>query len=188
MGQSATIRINTSQEAVEKRGKADDNWRLGPRIQALVAERIQQLDAGTRAESLQGKLQRSGRYNTTDNLTSASYRRWPNEGNLVGPARCHLSFDDLNMTQFVMGFIKNVNDTLDSLTRQYVLAEFYDLMKLADSTSWSATKGAFNSSMHSIEDGKIGWSDHTDLLQQQMTQTHAGCSLTQHHKKLPRIE
>ena len=99
-----------------------------------------------------------------DNPTSVSYRIWPNKGILVGPARHRLPFNDLNMTQFVMGFIKNVNDTLDSLTCQYMLAELYNLMKLADSTSWSVAKGAFMSSMHSIEDGEIGWSARTALL------------------------
>ena len=119
-----------TQRVGDKRDKNEDNWKSDPRIQALVAERILQLDAETRAEALQGKRKRSGRYNTTDNPTSVSYRRWPNEGILVGPARRRLPFDDLNMTQFVMGFIKNVNDTLDSLTRQYMLAELYDLMKI----------------------------------------------------------
>ena len=105
-------------------------------------------------------------------LPTVSYRRWPNEGILVGQARRRSQFDDLNMTQFVMGFIKNVNYTLDSLTRQYMLAECYDLMKLADSTSWPVVKGAFISSMHSIEDGEIAWSNRTALLQRRMTQTH----------------
>ena len=91
----------------------------------------------------------------------------------MGPARRRLPFDELNMTQFVMGFVKNVNDTLDSLTRQYMLAELYDIMKLADSTSWPVAKGAFVSSMHSIEDGEISWSDRNALLQRRITQTHA---------------
>ena len=43
------------QQVSEKRGKNDDNWKSEPRIQALVAERILQLDAETRAKSLQGK-------------------------------------------------------------------------------------------------------------------------------------
>ena len=134
--------------------KSDESWKTDPHIQALVAERVQQLDMETKLESLQGKRKRSGHYNTTDNPTSVSYRRWPNEGILVGTARRRLPFDELNMTQFVMGYIKNVNDTLDSLTRQYMLAELYDLMKLADSTSWQVARGAFISSLHSIEDGK----------------------------------
>ena len=153
--------------------KSDESWKTDPRIQALVAERVQQLDMETKLESLQGKRKRSGRYNTTDNPTSVSYRRWLNEGILVGTARRRLPFDELNMTQFVMGYIKNVNDTLDSLTRQYMLAELYDLMKLADSTSWQVARGAFISSMHSIEDGEIAWSDRNALLQRRMTQTHA---------------
>ena len=167
---------------VNQQGKSDESWKMDPRIQALVAERVQQLDMETKLESLQGKRKRSGRYNTTDNPTSVSYRRWPNEGILVGSARRRLPFDELNMTQFVMGFIKNVNDTLDSLTRQYMLAELYDLMKLADSTSWHVARGAFISSMHSIEDGEIAWSDRGALLQRRMTQTHAAMFSNLTHK------
>ena len=61
--------------AQKKNKRGDESWKSDPRIQALVAERVQQLDAETRAESLQGKRKRSGRYNTTDNPTSVSFRR-----------------------------------------------------------------------------------------------------------------
>ena len=84
-----------------------------------------------------------------------------------------VTFDDLTESQFVMGFIKNAQDTLDTLMRQYMLLELYELLKLADSTSWSVARGAYIASMHDIEEGQITWMDHSTLLQRRMTHTHA---------------
>ena len=112
---------------------------MDPRIQALVMEWVQQLDVETRLESLQGKGKHSGCY-ITYNPNSACYRRWPNEGILVRPARRRLPFDELNMTQRVIAFVKNVNDPLDALTRQYMLAELYDSV----AQGWIYLLHAFN--------------------------------------------
>ena len=140
-------------------------------VKAMPQEYVQQLSKYTDKTIIERKKK------PTDPLAGTLH--------FLGPARRRLPFDDLNMTQFVMGFIKNVNDTLDSLTRQYMLAELYDLMKLADSTSWPVAKGAFISSMHSIEDGEIAWSDRSALLQRRMTQTHATMFATQSVQRTP---
>ena len=153
--------------------KADDEWKKDPHVQALVAERMLQLEAECKVDNTQGKRKRSGRYNTTDSSASVPSRRWANEAVLVGPAKRRVIFDDLTETQFVMGFIKNAQDTLDTLMRQYMLLELYELLKLADSTSWSVARGAYIASMHDIEDGQITWMDRSTLLQRRMTHTHA---------------
>ena len=134
---------------------------------------MQELEADSRAETLQGKRKRSGRYNTTGNPVTVAYRRWPNEAILVGQSRKHVTFDELTQTQFLMGFIKNVNDTMDGLTRQYMLLELFELLKLTDATSWPVARGAFISAMHAIEDGELAWSNQTALLQRRMTHTHS---------------
>ena len=97
--------------AQEKR--ADDNWKSDPRIQALIVKHMQELEADSRAESTQGKRKRSGRYNTTGNPVAVAFRHWPNGAILVGQSRRQVTFDELTQTQFLMGFIKNVNDTMD---------------------------------------------------------------------------
>ena len=55
----------------------DYQWKQDPRIQALVADRMQQLESDARNESTQGKRKRSGRFNVTDYSNNASYRRKP---------------------------------------------------------------------------------------------------------------
>ena len=63
--------------------KADDEWKKDPRVQALVAERLQQLEAECKVDNTQGKRKRSGRYNTTDSSASVPSRRWANEAVLA---------------------------------------------------------------------------------------------------------
>ena len=52
--------------------KEDTAWKQEPRIQALVAKRVQQLEAEARIDSLHGKRKKSGRYNVTDSSNSVS--------------------------------------------------------------------------------------------------------------------
>ena len=160
-------------QAMEKK-KTDDEWKKDPQVQALVAERLQQLEAECKVDNTQGKRKRSGRYNTTDSSASVPARRWANKAVLVGPAKRRVIFDDLTETQFVMGFIKNAQDTLDTLMRQYILLERYELLKLADCTSWSVARGAYIASMHDIEEGQITWMDRSTLLQRRMTRACCG--------------
>ena len=78
---------NVQQQGNTEQKKEDTGWKQDPRIQALVAERVQQLEAEARVDSLHGTRKKSGRYNVTDNSNSISYRRWANEGILVGTAK-----------------------------------------------------------------------------------------------------
>ena len=65
-----------------------------------------------------------------------------------------------------MGYVKNVNDMLDGLTHQFIMAEFFQI-------SWDVAKGAYISIMHSIEEGEISWYDRAALMQHRMTHMHA---------------
>ena len=86
--------------------KQDDQWKQDPRIQALIANQMQQIEIDIRNKSTQGKRKHSGRFNITDNSTNASYRRWPNEAILVGPNKKRVTFDELSQTQVILGFVK----------------------------------------------------------------------------------
>ena len=91
--------------------KEDDSWKSDLRIQALTAERMQQLEA--------------------------------DEAILVGQEHKQVPLYELTQIQFLMGFIKNANDTMDSLTRQYMLLELFGLLKLTDAALWAVTHKAF---------------------------------------------
>ena len=146
---------------------------MDPRIQVLIADRMQQIEMDVRNEFTQDKRKRSGRFNVTDNSSNVSYRRWPNEAILVDPNKKRVTFDELSQTQFILRFVKNVNDMIDPLTRRFMMAELYDLLQLIEATSWSVAKGAFIAVMHKIESGDISWMDHQILMQKRMIHTHA---------------
>ena len=54
-----------------------------------------------------------------------------------------------------------------------MMAEFYELLKLIEATSWDASKGTYASIMHAIEEGELSWQDRATLMQCRMTHTHA---------------
>ena len=158
---------------VQQKSSMEDTWKQDSRIQAIVADRIQQIEQDVKAETTQGKRKRSGRYNVTDSSSNASFRRWPNEGILVGPSRKRVTFDELTQVQFIMGFVKNLNDTIDPLMCKFMVAELYELMKLMESTSWQVVRGAFIGIMHDIEAGEILWTDRQALMQRRINHSHA---------------
>ena len=107
--------------------KDDTNWKQDPHIQALVAERVQQVESDARSESLHSKRKKSGCFNITDSSNSVSYHRWDNESIFVGPVKCRVVFDNLTPLQFCLGYVKDVNDKLDSLTCQHLMAELFEI-------------------------------------------------------------
>ena len=86
-----------------------DTLRSNPLIQQLVEERMAALETRMKLE-IQGGMQRrrkSGRYNVAD----TPHLRWPNEACVIGTARKRVTFDELSLGQFVIGFVYNVMDT-----------------------------------------------------------------------------
>ena len=76
----------------ELKSLQDDQWKQDPRIQALIADRMQKIETDVKNESTQGKRKRSGRFNITDNSVNASFQRWPNDAILVGPNKKRVTF------------------------------------------------------------------------------------------------
>ena len=77
--------------AIDNKPLGDDKWKQVLRVQALITERLQQLEAEARLDNTQDKSKCSGRYNTTDSSASISPRRWANEAILVGSAKKHVT-------------------------------------------------------------------------------------------------
>ena len=43
-----------------------------------------------------------------------------------------------------------------------MMAEFYELLKLIEATSWEVAKGAYVSIKHTIEEGELSWQDRKE--------------------------
>ena len=148
-----------------------DTLRSNPLIQQLVEERMAALEAKMKLE-IQGGMQRrrkSGRYNVADTPHITPHLRWPNETCVIGTARKRVTFDELSLGQFVIGFINNVMDTQHVPTMKHMLTELVETVKLAENISWPIARGAFAASMLKIEDESIAWSDTRTLADQRLT-------------------
>ena len=82
---------DTPQEAStlgDSESKVDNSWKSDPRIQVLVPERVQQLNAVNEGRKSLRKSKSSGYCNSTNSSMPVWNRHWPNDGILVGPAIC----------------------------------------------------------------------------------------------------
>ena len=52
------------------KASGEEAWKQDPRIQALIVDRMQQIEADAKQETIQGKRKRSDRFNTTDSSNS----------------------------------------------------------------------------------------------------------------------
>ena len=84
-----------------------------------------------------------------------------------------MCFDELTQTQFILGFVKNVNDTIDPLMRRFIMADLLQLLELMEAMSWPVVRGAFIGIMHDIETVEITWTDRQSLMQHSLMYTHA---------------
>ena len=148
-----------------------DSLRSNPLIQQLVEERIAALEARMKLEIQGGmhKRRKSGRYNVADTPHITPHLRWPNESCVIGTARKRVTFDELLLGQFVIGFVNNVMDTQHVSMMKNMLTELVETVKLAENISWPIARGAFAASMLKIEDESISWSDTRTLADQRLT-------------------
>ena len=101
------------------------------------------------------RMRKSGRYNVSDTPHVTPHLRWPNESCVIGTARKRVTFDELSLGQFVIGFVNNVTDMQHVLTMKNMLLELVETVKRAENISWPIARGAFAASMLKIEDESI---------------------------------
>ena len=134
-----------------------DSLHSNPLIQQLVEERMAALEARMKFE-IQGGMQKrrkSGRYNVADTPHVTPHLRWPNESCVIGTARKRVTFDELSLGPFVIGFVNNVIDTQHVPTMKNMLTELVEAVKLAENISWPIARGVLAASMLKIEDESI---------------------------------
>ena len=95
--------------------------------------------------------------------------RWPNKSCVIGTAKKRVTFDELSLGQFVIGFVNNVMDTQHVPTMKNMLVELVETVKLVENISWSIARGVFAASMLKIEDESISWNDTCVLADHHLT-------------------
>ena len=99
---------------------------------------------------------------------------WPHEHILGGPTRQRVTYDQLNITQFVQGFVKNVLEEPSETNRERMLHYLSDLMEDASDFSWANAKASHAVLLCEMERGSVSWSDTSriDRIRRANAQKH----------------
>ena len=81
-----------------------------------------------------------------------------------GVNRQRISYDQLSLTQFVQGFVKNILDESDQNCREQMLVYLSDLMEDATDFTWANAKAAHAVLLCDMERGVLDWS-HTSRIE-----------------------
>ena len=113
-------------------------------------------------QTCQGKPQNrtSGRYNFRDIPNAQPSLRWPNEGVAPIDGSQRVKYDDLSIPQWVAGFVTNLLQVKNPVVQRHMLIQLRNAMRDAIGLPWATVRGAFASSMHEVEEGRLTWSDH----------------------------
>ena len=88
---------------------------------------------------------------------------WPHNYILGGPDKQRVSYDSLNVYQWVAGYVGIVMDEPDHETKTIMLEHLVDLMEDADDFSWSGSKAAHAVILARMEDCRLEWDERAKL-------------------------
>ena len=115
---------------------------------------------------LGGKRTKSGRRNTQEAAAVDPLVRWPNEAFPLGTAdRGRPAYDDLTLTQFVIGMNRNLLDIDDHNIRSIIMGEMNLVLETSETVGWPIARDSFAQIMHKIEERALVWTDSMGLLQ-----------------------
>ena len=97
---------------------------------------------------------------------------WPHEQILGGASTQRLSYNHLNLTQFIQGFIKNILE--DSSCRELLLQYLAGLMEDANDFSWASAKAAHAVLLCEMQRGVLTWheTNKIDRIRRVHSQKH----------------
>ena len=84
---------------------------------------------------------------------------WPHEHILGGASKQRLTYDQLNLTQFIQGFAKNILEEKDQNCHELMLQYMADLMEDTNDFTWSNAKAAHAVLLCEMERGVLTWHD-----------------------------
>ena len=137
--------------------------RMSNAVQRKIDEKINSL---VRTQHLQGNDQnqkiKSKKGGGVDVIVSHKVS-WPHEQILGGSTKQRISYDQLSLTQFVQGFVKNVLEEENQNYKENMLQYLADLMEDATDFSWASAKASHAVLLCEMERGSLKWSDTTRI-------------------------
>ena len=141
-----------------------NSLRQNPSISQSVAQIMATYEAQAKQEAVIGKNQytrKSGRYNTTDAITSIHELRWPNEGYHNTSGKKRIVYDDFSLPEWAVGQLNIIYQIQDPVIAKKALLQTIMTLKDATSLPWVAVRSAYANSMHEMEPGTLTWDDQT---------------------------
>ena len=159
-----TVTIQHSQFASDGILPSINTLRQNPSVSQSVAEVMATYENQAKQEAALGKghqTKKSGRFNTTDTITSEPKLRWPNEGYHGVNGRKRIVYNDLSLPEWAVGQLSNIYQIHDPTTVKRALLQTIMALKDATSLPWPAVHSAYANSIHDIEQGVLTWDNHT---------------------------
>ena len=126
-------------------------------IQAQVDQRIRQL--AQLNESGKFKSQRGG----SENIWVKKQVAWPQNFILGGNNKSRVSYDSLNLCQWVSGFAMMAREEVNMDKKNAMLDYLGELMEDANDFSWQSAKSAHAVLLCRMEEGKVEWTDTSKI-------------------------
>ena len=134
--------------------------------QDLVQQRLQQLNQYALPQQPGNSLSHIPPPHTAPVLTSKPKTKkekievtWPQDCAFVGHLRARVTYDQLTQAQFVLGFLRSVQEESDMYVRSNMIEYLTELFQNVCDHSWQAAKGAHLVVMTKMEEGLITWND-----------------------------
>ena len=84
---------------------------------------------------------------------------WPQDCAFVGHLRARVTYEQLTQSQFVLGFLRSVQEETDPYIRCNMIEYLTELFQNVCDCGWQATKGAHLVVMTKMEEGLVAWTD-----------------------------
>ena len=84
---------------------------------------------------------------------------WPQDGAFVDYQRIRLTYEQLNPSQFVLGYLRSVEEEPSTFIRTNMIDYLTDMFQDVCDMGWQSAKGAHLVVMSKMEDGLVTWSD-----------------------------
>ena len=117
---------------------------------------------------------------------------WPQDCAFVGHQRTRLTYEQLNQSQFVLGFLRSVQEENNTLIHSNMIEYLTDLFQDVCDMGWQPAKGAHLVVMSKMEDGLVTWADFKKVskIRKTYVRSSVGASNTnnpdQHTGSVPR--
>ena len=111
--------------------------------------------------------------------------KWPQDLAFVGTLRPRLTYDQLSITQWLLGFLRIRQEEQDPLIRENMIEYLTELAQDACDYSWEVDNGAHSVVLHRMGDGVVHWSNIKDVQKirtryAQITSASSVCQLYVH--------